>query len=218
MITTSARLQDEIDGGCASPGNDGRAGVTHWTLVRYGVLAALVSLTVALLAHVMIDRYTPTPSTIGPVTDRQIVVMVDGAVVTPGVVELPADARLQDAIDAVGGLTPNADPGGLNLASRLRDGERITIPELVGPPPPAVEPSGATPDAPAPSLSGLIDLNTASVAQLDTLPGIGPVIAQRIVDFREFYGPFESIDQLAEIEGISPAMVDRIRPMVTVGG
>jgi competence protein ComEA len=177
-----------------------------------------VGLTVALLVHVMIDRYTPTPLAIGPLTEGPIVVMVDGAVATPGVVELPANARLQDAIEAVGGFSPSADASQLNLASRVHDGERITIPELVRTPSPPMDPSGATPEAPAPSPAGLIDLNTASVAELDTLPGIGPVIGQRIVDFREFYGPFESIEQLEEVEGISPAMVDRIRPLVTVGG
>lgn len=134
---------------------------------------------------------TPTPDAAG-----EVVVAVAGTVVAPGVVRLPAGSRVHDAVQAAGGLTPGAGYGLLNLARKLVDGEQV----LVGVDPP--------PGAAAGSASGaagggaLVDLNAATAADLDGLPGIGPVLAERIVDWRTEHGRFESVDQLREVPGI----------------
>ncbi len=174
------------------------------------------------------DRYAPTSITIEPGPYPTIVVEIEGAVATPGVVYLPGGARLADAVSAAGGLLANADLPRLNLAGRVTDGESITIPTQPGSSITMNATPGATPANEA-GATGLLNINTATVTELDQLPGIGPAIARRIIDFREFYGPFTSIDQLAEVNGISSAdqlaevngissaMVDNLRHLVTIG-
>ena len=130
----------------------------------------------------------------------------------PGLVTLPAGSRLADGIEAAGGFTADADVTRLNLAQRLGDGDHITIPTLTVSTAPAGTPVSAGDDA------GLVNINTAGLDELQQLPGIGPVIAQRIIDYRELFGPFTSIEQLDEITGISPEMVDDLQPLVTIGG
>lgn len=183
------------------------------------VLAALVAVLLAALTFVFLDRRTPSGIVIQPGTVADIVVEVSGGVATPGVYELPASSRLQQAIDRAGGLTAEGDVSSLNLAGRLADGEKVVIPvRTAGDDPgrPLVEGGTPRPDSLGDSDS-LIDLNTASAADLDSLPGIGPVIAERILEYRDNNGPFTSVDELVEIEGISAAMVDELRPLVTVG-
>jgi len=187
--------------------------MSFWTWVRVTLLVVAIAAVVGAGVVIYADWTAPSHVTIGPAGSSQIVVSIDGAVATPGVVALPGGARLQDLLEAAGGLAADADVTGLNLAARLVDGERVTIPRL------AVAPtainSNGTPVAPGPHL---IDINTAPVWELDQLPGIGPVIAQRIVDYRDQHGPFRTIDDLDEVEGISPEMVDELRPLVTTGG
>lgn len=169
---------------------------------------ALVAAAVTLWLVVLEDRFDRQPIDVSVIADVPMKVMVEGEVASPGVIELPAGARLNDALIATGGLTDMADVGSLNLAARLRDGETITIPrrsEVASPAP------GASPTV------GLIDINTAPAAVLDTLPGIGEVLAARIVAHREEFGPFESIDDLSEVEGISESTIDELRHLVTVG-
>ncbi len=175
------------------------------------LLAVLAGGLVAVVTFYLLEWASPTPIEIGPVTPSEIVVQIDGAVATPGLVTLPVGARLTDAIAAAGGLDASADVTRLNLAARLGDGDHITIP-MHQPAPAAGSPVSAV------EQDGLLNINTATVAELEQLPGIGPVIAQRIVDFREFYGPFTSVDQLDEVTGISADMVDALSPLVTVGG
>ncbi len=151
----------------------------------------------------------PSPSA-GPDTGA-VVVAVAGKVVRPGVVELPSGSRVDDAVRAAGGVLPGASPGLLNLARRLVDGEQI----LVGiDPPPGAAPAAAGGQRGA---GGLLDLNVAAVGDLDALPGIGPVLAQRIVDWREEHGRFESIDQLREVTGIGEAKYGDLQGKVSVG-
>jgi competence protein ComEA len=139
-----------------------------------------------------------------------IVVSVVGRVVEPGLVTLEAGARVADALRAAGGPVPGADIGALNLARRLTDGEQL----YVGvPPPPGAEPAGTTDGGPS-GAGGQVDLNTASLAELDTLPGVGPVTAERIVDWRERNGRFATVDQLREIEGIGPARFATLKELV----
>lgn len=152
----------------------------------------------------------------------EVVVHVSGAVASPGLVRLPAGSRVDDALRATGGATDEADLAALNLARPLADGEQVHVPRP-GEEPPAVDApatagdgaggAGGGSDAAA---AGPIDLNTASVEQLDELPGVGPAIAQRIVDHREANGPFTSVDGLLEVSGIGPATLEKIRPLATV--
>ncbi len=127
----------------------------------------------------------------------EVVVAVAGEVARPGLVRLPAGSRVDDAVRAAGGIVEGADPGLLNLARKVVDGEQVLV--GVDPPPGALP--GAPGAGPAPD-AGPVDLNTATVPDLDALPGIGPVLAQRIVDWRTEHGRFESVEQLREVTGI----------------
>lgn len=146
---------------------------------------------------------------------QQLVVHVSGAVDAPGVVSLPSGSRVDDALEAAGGATAEADLSSINLARPLEDGEQIHVP-VPGeePPQPAAGPAG---DAVSGTGStGSIDLNTASAAELEELPGVGPAIAQRILEHREKNGPFTSVDGLLEVSGIGPATLEKIRERATV--
>lgn len=160
----------------------------------------------------------------------ELVVHVSGAVASPGVVRLPPGARVDDALRAAGGATGEAELAAVNLARPVVDGEQIHVP-VPGEEPPAVTAPAPAADAPhagdatgagddeaggGGADGGQIDLNTASVAELDELPGVGPAIAQRIVDHREQNGPFESVDQLEEVSGIGPATLEKMRDRATV--
>ena len=153
-----------------------------------------------------------------------VVVHAAGAVVDAGVYELPAGSRVDDLVSAAGGLAPDADGDRVNLALLLADGERVYVPrvgeEVV---PEAPSPSGAAAGSPSAegggsgaATSGPINLNTATVAELETLPGVGPVTAQAIVDHREQEGPFTSVDDLLDVQGIGEARLAQMREQVTV--
>jgi competence protein ComEA len=145
-----------------------------------------------------------------PAATPEVVVHVVGQVLQPGLVHLPAGARLADAIDAAGGAGPEADLVAINLARVLTDGEQVVVPR------PGEQPqsNGA---AGADGADLAIDLNTAATADLDTLPGIGPVLAQRIVDWRTEHGAFTAVDELAEVRGIGSALLEGLRDLVRVG-
>ncbi len=179
------------------------------------LLAALVGGVVAVSGFLLLEWLQPGEITIGPGDPGTIVVFIEGEVEKPGEYELAAGARLNDLVAEAGGFNPEANTTGLNMAGRLADGDHVVVPKVA--PQPALDVGPGTPSAPATDL-GLININTASVGELVQLPGIGPVLAQRIIDFREFNGPFTSIDQLDEVTGISEAMVDELRPLVTLGG
>jgi competence protein ComEA len=142
-----------------------------------------------------------------------IVVAVQGKVRRPGLVRLATGARVADAIEAAGGAQPEVDLSFVNLARRLADGELIVIGAT--PPPGVAAPGAADPGAPA-APAGKLDLNAATVAQLDTLPGIGPALAQRIVAFRTQHGGFRSVDDLHQVPGIGDAKFAEIKDLVTV--
>lgn len=141
----------------------------------------------------------------------ELVVSVAGQVVRPGLVRLPTGARVADAVTAAGGPVPGADLTGLNLARRLTDGEHV----VVGPVPMAAGAGAAGAGGSGAAAGARVDLNTATLADLDALPGVGPVTAQRILDWREQHGRFTSIDQLREIEGIGETRFARLRDLVT---
>lgn len=163
-----------------------------------------------------------------PPTPKPIIVHVVGAVNQPGLYSLPPDSRVQDAIEAAGRFTNSADPHALNLAAALQDGEQLIIPWMAATPTISEYANQVTETAPfsspqrtVPTLSlatELININTASQEELETLPGIGPVTAQKIIAYRESYGPFATIEAIQEVDGIGPVKFVGIKDMITVGG
>lgn len=197
----------------------GRRGVRALTLV-----AVVVVLVAGYLAWRAQPRAEPAPSTVASsvapapdtsVTGGMIVVAVAGRVRHPGLVRLPAGARVQDAIEAAGGVLPGTDMSFVNLARKLGDGELVVIGVS---PPPGIDTAGTggTAGAGGAPAGGKVNLNTASLAELDTLPGIGPALAQRIVDYRTAHGGFRSVDDLRRVEGIGDAKFAQLKDRVTV--
>lgn len=146
-----------------------------------------------------------------------VVVHVAGEVGRPGVVEVPSGSRLEDAIEAAGGATGEADLAAVNLARPVVDGEQVYVPSTADERAPASWGGGTTGAGGSDGAgSGLVDLNAADVGALDALPGIGPVLAQRILDWRTEHGRFTSVDELGEVAGIGPTVLERLRPLVVV--
>ncbi|MGH3902342.1 MAG: ComEA family DNA-binding protein [Pseudonocardiaceae bacterium] len=203
----------------------------RWEPGRPGALVlSLVAALAAVIAAVGVWRERPVPEPapglplvtaaapaapsatppLGAVSE--VVVSVAGRVVRPGLVRLPDGTRVADALAAVGGALPGTDLMGLNIARRLSDGEQL----LVGVAPPPGQPvDGAAQGAPA-GTARKVDLNAATLEQLDVLPGVGPVTAQRILDWRAAHGRFTSVDQLREVSGIGPARLARFKDLVRV--
>jgi competence protein ComEA len=159
----------------------------------------------------------PTGPAASPTSARSLVVAVSGKVRRPGVVTVPAGARVIDVLKAAGGPSPGADIGMLNLARKVADGELVTV----GVPAPAPAGSGSAGEAPsagdaAGGSTAPIDLNTATPAELETLPGVGPVLAQRILDWRTEHGQFATVDQLSDVPGIGDARLAQLRDLVRV--
>lgn len=168
-----------------------------------------------LIAQELSEQSDPTgaqdlPAAQGSSAAGVVVVDVAGEVVRPGIVTLPAGSRVADAVEAAGGALPDADTTTVNLARVLADAEQI----LVGVPPPtgvAAAAAGSSPSAPT-----LINLNSADLAALDGLPGVGPVTAQAILTWRAEHGPFRSVDQLLEVSGIGEATLAKLAAFVTL--
>ncbi|MET8151838.1 ComEA family DNA-binding protein [Actinoplanes sp. NPDC005259] len=151
------------------------------------------------------------PSASGP---AQVVVAVGGKVRKPGLVQLPAGARVADALRAAGGADPGVDVAPLNLARKIADGELIMV--GVTPPPGAVPAGPAGAAGPGSPAGGPINLNTATLADLDGLPGVGPVLAQRILEARDAQGGFRAVTDLRKVEGIGTARFEQLKDLVTV--
>lgn len=149
-------------------------------------------------------------------TPQPLRIYVSGAVVAPEVVTMPPGSLLADAIEAVGGPTDAADLGALNLAAPLSDHQHIIVPKreiaTSEPTTPAAEPPAASEVA----ADEKIDLNQATAAELETLPHIGPTLAQRIIDYRAEHGPFPTTEALMAVSGIGPNTYDQIAPLITV--
>lgn len=182
-------------------------------LVAVAVLAAVVAGGLYLRARpqgveapARLSAGQPLVST-SPSPAGEVVVDVAGKVAHPGVVTLPLGARVGDALHAAGGPLPGVDLSALNLARKLVDGEQV----LVG-----IAPPPGTAAGPATAGSGLVNLNTATADQLESLPGVGPVLAQRIVDWRQTHGAFRSVEQLREVSGIGAAKYADLKAKVTV--
>lgn len=193
------------------------------TLSR-GEIAGLIVVLVAVLggAGLWYARSLPKPVTIAraapggaassmsPSPAVTIIVDVAGEVEQPGVYEFAEGDRVIDAIERAGGQLPKADLSLLNLAAPLTDGTQILVPRAG--PPGVVVPGGGT----VGSSGGLININSASATELETLSGIGEVLAATIVEYREQNGPFASVEDLMDVSGIGPATLEEIRDQVTV--
>jgi competence protein ComEA len=225
----AARLPASVRGGVFDPGRRGVAvlavvalmaalgGAWYFTAARPAASAATAEEAPATTP----DPQPALPSagtltgwpTAAASSSALLVIDVVGKVVAPGVVELPAGARIRDAIAAAGGALPGTDLTALDLASKLTDGQQL----FVGIPPPTGaaaqagggrvggEPAGGGSGGSGTSSSGVVSLNTATLAELETLPGVGPVLAQHILDWRGQHGRFASVSQLQQVSGIGPS-------------
>jgi competence protein ComEA len=189
-----------------APGGGSRAGPTG------------VSAGVATVGLSEVPSPSVSPAALPSGATAEVVVHVVGEVREPGVQRLPAGARVSDAVAAAGGATRRADVGAVNLARPLVDGEQVRVPAPGEAPPATGAPAAGVPGgagaAAAPGTAP-VSLNTGDLAALDTLPGVGPVLAQRIVDWRTTHGQFTSVDELTEVSGIGETMLARLRPLVT---
>ena len=185
------------------------------------VIVAFVLRPAQLATHAAPEAPTPAPA-----RPAQLLVYVAGAVAHPGVYALSGDARARDALAKAGGPANDADLVAVNLAARVADGDEIAVPH-----------QGEARSAPAARsthqrtasaagrrsrrrpqrTSNVVDLNSADEGTLAELPGIGPTLAQRIVEFRTLNGPFASVDGLADVAGITPQRLDALTPVLTVG-
>ncbi len=147
-------------------------------------------------------------------TKPPLVIYITGAVLAPGVYTLPVGSRVADALEAAGGLTSLAEPEALNLAQVLTDGQRINVPEIVISAP--TEPDLGDTTRSLDLQTGLININTANQEELESLPEIGPHLAEAIITYREENGLFETIDELLDVPGIGTATLDAIRELITV--
>lgn len=191
-----------------------------------GVLVLALGLAPRLLAP--IAREAPTtilppssdldeqmlPALDAPASDPpgDLVVYVSGAVFYPDVYQLPPGARVKDVVEAAGGLRPDAAGERVNLAEPLHDAQHIHIPTTT-----ELSTAPAPPAGSAAAADGLLDLNQASAADLEELPGIGPTLAERIVTRRVEQGPFHAVEELREVSGIGDKLFAQIAPLVTVG-
>jgi competence protein ComEA len=202
------------------------------TKVQKAVLAALAGLIVVSAGAVAMSRSRslppdvlsppaiPTPP-VAPLT-----VHVTGAVVHPGLYTLRRGDRVAQAVEAAGGLTADADSTRLNLARRLKDGDRVNVSSkrpaapagLPGPrssgPPSSAPPAGAPPSPSPPVVAGPVNLNSATASQLARLPGLTPKLAGKIVAYRSVHGAFRRVEELLLVEGMTPAILAQVRPYV----
>jgi competence protein ComEA len=159
-------------------------------------------------------RPIPRPARVSAAAEAQARLVVDvvGAVRRPGLYRLREKARVADAVARAGGSTAKADLEGINLAAPIVDGQQVVVPRKVaaGAEPAAGEASSAAGASP----TGPVSLSTATLEELDALPGVGPVTAQKILDYRTEHGAFHSVDELDAVSGIGPARLDSLRDLV----
>ncbi len=196
------------------------------SLARYRPYLVMTLLFVIVLAGTILLLRRPEPAPLAVVTPTPratptvavVVVDVRGAVAKPGVYTLPYGSRVQEALAVAGNTLANAEIGGLNLARKLMDGEQIYVPTTAeatrAPQPVGAAVATARPRTTTPI--GKININTATLEDLDTLPGIGPAIAQRILDYRNQNGPFKRLEDLKKVRGIGDVIFANIRDLITL--
>jgi competence protein ComEA len=199
-----------------------------WWGVAFGIVGGLLG--AGLLVLVTRPPRGESIQLLPPPTPPALAVHIAGAVLHPGVFSLPEGCRVHEAVQAAGGLLPEADTGTLNLAAFVQDGERIWVPSkiTIQEPQPSDRPPLGDGERSAPSIPLLpeptpspdkpVNINTASQADLESLPGIGPVIAQRIIAFRQEHGPFTRIEDIQEVAGIGPATYEKVKDSITISG
>lgn len=158
---------------------------------------------------IILSTPTPLPTPEATPTPRPLRVYVSGAVHQPDVYPLPPDSIVKDAIVAAGGATDDADLDRINLALPVADGQHVYVPRLGEENPPVQPPSRQ------PAAGGQVNINTADSAALDSLPGIGPALAQRIIDYRQEHGPFARLEDIMEVSGIGPGTFEKLRDLIT---
>ena len=164
---------------------------------------------------IVVSAPVPTPTLFSTPTLALVRIHVSGAVRQPAVYKLPPGSIVQDAVDAAGGPASDADLERINLAVELRDQQQVYVPRKgeAAPPPPV---SGSEPGSAGPT-EALINVNTATAAELEALPRIGPTMAQRIIEYREANGPFVAIEDIQNVPGIGPATFEGLKDLITVG-
>lgn len=216
--SSSSRLIDTADEGLDGDYFDLPPGSTRnrWKVALGAGLGLVALIVVVAVASHIFRSATPVPSVVvasqpvaeeaGGVTPAPLTVMVHvvGAVESPGVIELPENSRIVDALAKAGGAREDAVLSGINLARVLFDGEQIVVPAL------GDEPTEAPGDTPA----GLVSLSRGTTAELETLPRVGPATAARIIAWREENGPFASVDDVLAVSGIGPATLEGFRSLV----
>jgi competence protein ComEA len=190
---------------------------TWWWIAAFIVVGVLLGTGVIFLVTrpprgepiVLLPAPTPAP----------ITVYVQGGVNRPGLYSLPQQSRVNDAILAAGGLSNNGDTGSLNLAEILKDGDQVSVPTYLNPTVNGEKSGQATdpPDKPTSSSLTIVNINTASVDELDTLPEIGVKTAQAIIDYRNAHGLFTKIDDILKVQGIGPVTFEKIKDLITIG-
>ncbi|GAB3593851.1 hypothetical protein GCM10027446_16700 [Angustibacter peucedani] len=190
-----------------------------------GVQTPLVPVAAVPSASVTATATTASAAGARATAAAPLVVHVVGRVRHAGVVRLPPGSRVEDAVEAAGGAAPGADLAAVNLARLVVDGEQVVVPRPGEPAVAAAGPAAPAGGAAASSSAGgtpggaageVVDLNTATTDQLDVLPGVGPVLAGRIVEWRTTHGRFSTVDELSEVSGIGDKAMERLRPLVRV--
>jgi competence protein ComEA len=190
--------------------------------IRLFVLGAVVALAVAtIVVFVRGNRSHELVLKVEPISaSSEMTVYAGGAVTKPGLYTLPLHARVATLLEQAG-LRANADQTALQMAAELHDGQQVIVPARTATAPSVAAASSVIASTalatPVPSVEGPIDVNSATLGQLESLPGIGPALAQRIIDYRNEHGPFGSLDDLANVKGISARMVDELRDLATTG-
>ncbi len=181
-------------------------------LSRRALVLGAVALALALALASRVLRHsgtayvaTPAPAARAAAPVAQVVVDVVGAVRRPGLYRLPQGSRVADAVVRAGGATRRADLALVNLAAPLADGTQVVVPSRA---------RAGGPESSPPAAAGPVHLNTATLEQLDALAGVGPVTAQKILDYRQAHGAFASVDELDAIPGIGPARLEQLRKLV----
>lgn len=202
-----------VTGEAGDPSVRRRLGAGAVVVLVIAALAVTVAIgilrgAVAPVDEVVVDApaATPTPDAV------ELYVHVAGAVAVPGLYVLPTGARVVDAIAAAGGFADDADPAAVNLARTVQDGEQLHVPRAGE----AAPPSSGSPAPGSPHGGGLVDLNTADAALLETLPRIGPAMAERIIAWRDDNGGFTTVEDLLAVPGIGDKMLESLRDLVTV--
>lgn len=177
-----------------------------WSRPQETVILAAATLMLAAAGVLLVARRPAPPiRIIEAPTTSDLAVQVDGAVARPGIYRLVSGARVAEALAAAGGANADADLDALNRARRVRDGEHITVPRAAAP--------GSIP---ASGPLAALDLNSATAEALESLPGVGPVVARRIVEYRSSHGGFRRVDDLLQVKGVGPRLLERLRARVVI--